>query len=457
MTLETTPAAPQVRMKKVVPISNNQRDLSQKIRKLFSGDFPDLNPVFFYTKKSCIDYLIYETPDLVIVNFADKKSNKYELLADINEDRWLNCAGIIALHDMREDEFLKKVSGSNIVALLHLRELETKLPRILRIIEKNRNILFQREFQGMFIGEISGSLEVDNDLLDIQVHANLIANFVYNTNYIDESGKQSLKLILHELLINAVEHGNCGITFDEKTKITQSGMTIAEAVAQKVQNNPEIAKKRVRLSYQITPDKTSITIRDEGAGFDWRKRMKKSVDLNANAAGEILLHGRGIAMSLNFCDNIQYNEKGNQVSFDFRHHAGDKVNVPGFFEEGSLTHFARGQVVFRRGEESNFLYYIASGKYNILDEHNGLISTLSSSDAFIGEMSFLLNNKRTASVVTAEEGILYKISKNNFIAAMQKTPYYSFFLCKLLARRLESTNRMISVKRAADPLQRLQL
>lgn len=109
-----------------------------------------------------------------------------------------------------------------------------------------------------------------------------------------------------------------------------------------------------------------------------------------------------------------------------------------------MTRFRRGQVVFRRGEESNFLYYIASGRYQILDEKGTLLSTLGPGDAFLGEMSFLLNNRRTASVMTTEEGVLYRISKNRFIAAMQRSPYYAFFLCKLLARRLSDANERIA-------------
>ncbi len=125
-------------------------------------------------------------------------------------------------------------------------------------------------------------------------------------------------------------------------------------------------------------------------------------------------------------------------------HKAQAEAVPAFFEEGAMTRFRRGQMVFRRGEESNFLYYISSGKYHVLEEKGSIISELGPGDAFLGDMSFLLNNRRTASVITAEEGVLYRISKNRFIAAMQRTPYYAFFLCKLLARRLNDANDRIA-------------
>ena len=100
----------------------------------------------------------------------------------------------------------------------------------------------------------------------------------------------------------------------------------------------------------------------------------------------------------------------------------------------------KGEVIINKDEESNFLYYIASGSYTVLDEKGDILNELTSLDVFIGEMSFLLNNRRTATVTAAEDGILYRVSKKNFTAAIQSSPYYSFFLCKLLARRLEKTN-----------------
>jgi len=423
---------------RLVPVATTHRELAKRIRGAFAqGD--DLEPVFFYTRKACLDHLIYETPDLVVLHFADDKLNTRDLLQSILADRWLNCAGLIAIHNQKEDEFLKTVPGGNLVAVLHEREIEVKLPRILGLIRRNRNILFQREFQAMFTGELSGAFAIDNDLLDLQVHVNLIVNLVYNAGHIDESVKQELKLVLHELLINAVEHGNLDISFDEKTGLTREGFSMSEIIAERVKAEPEKGARKVHLNYRISPEKTAIVIRDEGKGFDWKSRQAEEPDENST-----LLHGRGIQMSRSFCRNLQWNERGNQVSFEFLHRATTAPAVPAFFEEGAMTRFRRGQVVFRRGEESNFLYYIASGRYQILDEKGTLLSTLGPGDAFLGEMSFLLNNRRTASVMTTEEGVLYRISKNRFIAAMQRSPYYAFFLCKLLARRLSDANERIA-------------
>lgn len=426
-----------------LPVATTDRALAKRLKSVI-GPATGFTPVFFYTKRACLDHLIYETPDLVILNLADPRLNTREILSAILSDRWLNCAGIVVLHNQREDEVLKSLSGANVVAALHVREIEVKMPRVLDLVRRNRNVLFQRELQGMFTGELAGSFVIDNHLLDLQVHGNLIVNLVANAGYLDDDARQELKLVLHEMLINAVEHGNLGITFEEKTRLTSEGISMADLIAERLAGNPEMAARRVHLSYRISAPRTHITIRDEGQGFDWRARLAKAAESQDN----LLLHGRGISMSRNFCGNLTYNEVGNQVSFDFVHRTPSSVTIPAFFEEGARVTFKKGQTVFRRGEESNFLYYIASGRYQVLDEKGGLLSEVDSAEAFLGEMSFLLNNRRTATVVSADEGVLYRIAKNRFIAAMQKSPYYAFFLCKLLARRLSETNERFAASRA---------
>jgi len=52
-------------------------------------------------------------------------------------------------------------------------------------------------------------------------------------------------------------------------------------------------------------------------------------------------------------------------------------------------------------------------------------------------MSFLLKNRRTATVKSLGAGVLIKIAKHEFLAGLKEKPHYSFFLSRLLAERLE--------------------
>jgi sigma-B regulation protein RsbU (phosphoserine phosphatase) len=118
---------------------------------------------------------------------------------------------------------------------------------------------------------------------------------------------ESTVIGLTELLVNAVEHGNLGITYEEKTTLNASGEWDAEVRRRLAL--PENARKRVELSMERTPSEIRFTIRDDGPGFDWQKYL--SVDPQRAFDN----HGRGIAMAraMSF-DRLEYRGNGSEVT-----------------------------------------------------------------------------------------------------------------------------------------------
>lgn len=61
-------------------------------------------------------------------------------------------------------------------------------------------------------------------------------------------------------------------------------------------------------------------------------------------------------------------------------------------------------------------------------------------DLFLGEMSFLLNRRRTATARSESAGSLISISRRDFVEAIREKPQYALVLSRLLAQRLERQN-----------------
>jgi len=112
---------------------------------------------------------------------------------------------------------------------------------------------------------------------------------------------------LLELLLNAVEHGNLEISFEEKTQLLHDNKW-AEEIARR-QNLPENKGKTVDVIFQRQGETLLVQITDKGKGFDWRRYW--DIDPARATAG----HGRGIARArLLAFDKLAYNESGNQVT-----------------------------------------------------------------------------------------------------------------------------------------------
>jgi anti-sigma regulatory factor (Ser/Thr protein kinase) len=387
--------------------------------------------------ESAMEYLSIEMPELVIIDFSDENIDIDHLAEEIRKDPWLLNSGIIGLtchpRELRKSSRLK---GLNTLALIHLGMLEQQLPGVIRIICHNRRILSQR-FIGADLGSnISISFQLQNDPLEAYCFTNLICNFLYNLNKIDANGKDALNIVLVELLINAIEHGNCGISYNEKSSWLESGGDIFQLIKSKCQN-PEIAERKVQLDYTIHPTHTSFHIKDDGEGFDWQEIHSKT-----DKKDLLDLHGRGILISSGMTRNLSFNEKGNEVIFDFLHQEGIANVTPALFKNLKTVDIKKGDIIFHEGEFCNFLYYIVRGTFVVLVEDT-IISSLSPDDIFIGEMSFLLNNKRSATVKATTDGCLIRITKKDFVEGIREKPHYSLFLSKLLAKRIERLNHMV--------------
>lgn len=389
----------------------------------------DLVPVG--TAAAALEYLDLEMPDLAFVNFSDPTLDGPALLDTILKDPWLHYAGLVGFCD--DDETvgrLEKAQGANLVAVVPSEDLERSLPTILGVLVRNQRILFQRGIGSGLMQTHSGSFLLHNDVVEARCYANLLCNFLFNTNRINARTRLHLDVALVEMLTNAIEHGNCGITYQEKSEWLLEGNAIRALIDRKCES-AAVRGRQALFEYTITPDRSTFHIADEGDGFDWR-----ALDTPPSAESVFAPNGRGIQLTRRFTKNLRYNEKGNEVWFEVEHQP-DCVNArPALFEDIAPTEVAAGEVVFREGEPGDCLYHIAKGEYEVIVQGRA-VSRLSPDDVLMGEMAFLLNNRRTATVRAVTPGTLTRMSKKDFVEAIKQRPHYGLFLARLLAQRVQ--------------------
>lgn len=109
---------------------------------------------------------------------------------------------------------------------------------------------------------------------------------------------------ISELLANAVEHGNAGLTYEEKTKLISKNQMAAEV--ERRLSLPENRNKFVAVSLKRTEEYFSILIEDMGKGFNFSRYLQFEDDRIFDN------HGRGIAI-LNALFPVQFMAEGNKV------------------------------------------------------------------------------------------------------------------------------------------------
>jgi len=140
------------------------------------------------------------------------------------------------------------------------------------------------------------------DMMSMRLTRNL-------ARYLPQSEIPMIRIAIREILVNAIEHGNLGISFDEKTRALENNAFID--LVHRLQKDPRLIDRKVTIDYSFDDEKVVYRISDEGGGFN------HSEILNIDPMKEnekMLEHGRGLVMARNEFDSIRFNEKGNVVT-----------------------------------------------------------------------------------------------------------------------------------------------
>jgi two-component sensor histidine kinase len=122
-----------------------------------------------------------------------------------------------------------------------------------------------------------------------------------------------MSMCLNELVMNAIEHGNLGVSYDEKQLLVEKGeyeRYLKKIYLKKANNGKKI---KITIGKYVDTDAGEyalVDIEDDGDGFDSSQVFK-----NLNFSDDMIrYHGRGIAMSQLMTDGLFYNQKGNKVT-----------------------------------------------------------------------------------------------------------------------------------------------
>lgn len=128
------------------------------------------------------------------------------------------------------------------------------------------------------------------------------------SKYFDSHKVSMIRLGLREIIVNAIEHGNLKISFQDKTEAQDKGVFFE--LLQRRQSDAGLSGKAVKIDYRLEADRAVYEIIDEGEGFDYKKILEEDI----STLNELNLeHGRGIVLAKSIFDTLEFDGKGNRV------------------------------------------------------------------------------------------------------------------------------------------------
>ena len=118
---------------------------------------------------------------------------------------------------------------------------------------------------------------------------------------------------LDEALVNAMIHGNLEVS--SALRVEDGGKPYRDQIKERQELSP-FRERRVNVQMTTTREEASVTIRDEGPGFD-----PSQIPDPRDPANIGKVSGRGLLLIHTFMDEVHHNEQGNEITMIRRRRA----------------------------------------------------------------------------------------------------------------------------------------
>ena len=103
-----------------------------------------------------------------------------------------------------------------------------------------------------------------------------------------------------------------------------------------------------------------------------------------------------------------------------------------------------GEIIYKAGNEPDFAYLLTKGEVEIISEKGTRVGFVNEDEVF-GELSILLNTKRTVTAIALTESKALLIPKKNLIDDYNKTSFFIRAILRSTYLRLTNLNSTIKI------------
>jgi len=179
-----------------------------------------------------------------------------------------------------------------------------KITEVIKHIIKYRADLDSTQYYSPFITEEEKKFVFTTEEADIFPIINQIA--INLARLVPTAEILNLKIGMEEIFKNAVEHGNLNISAEEKNQALDQGV-FGKLINSRLQQNGN-GRKKIFITAKLDQEAFSVTIRDQGKGFNWKSLPQPT------AESLLSFSGRGILLTRIYFDEVFYNDRGNEVT-----------------------------------------------------------------------------------------------------------------------------------------------
>jgi CheY-like chemotaxis protein len=251
--------------------------------------------------REALDQIERQRPDLIVTDLQMPEMDGLELVSTVRQR--FPLIPVILMTARGSEEIAVQALQSGAASYVPKRALPETLVENVTQVLANMEERFDEHRLTSFLQEMSYVLENDSKLMSTLVSR--LRQIVQERQLFDETESLRLATALSEALENAHYHGNLEVS----STLREESLGVYFDLARTRRQEPPYMDRRVHVKASFFPDEVVLVVRDEGPGFDL-SCIPDPTDLSWLERP----HGRGILLMRTFVDEVNFNDKGNEVS-----------------------------------------------------------------------------------------------------------------------------------------------
>ncbi|HEY4311214.1 MAG TPA: response regulator [Pirellulales bacterium] len=271
---------------------------------------PELSVTFAANGTHALTMMRQNVPALVLTDLIMPEMNGLELVKAIREHH--PFVPVILMTSKGNEEIAVQALQGGAASYVPKSQLAgTLLDTIGRVLDASR----PREGQARLLQHVVQNrctFQLENDCTLFPPLINFVQEHATRFGLFDQTERVRLGIALEEALVNALYHGNLEV---QSALMEKSHEAYYAMVEERAQQSP-YKQRKIHVEVCVSTDEVTVRIRDDGPGFEPASLPDPTDPVNLDKVS-----GRGLLLMRTFVDELNFNDRGNEVTLVKRRRA----------------------------------------------------------------------------------------------------------------------------------------
>ena len=208
-------------------------------------------------------------------------------------------------------QFLRQGAIDVILKPVDLESLRDSVERVTGVLHETKR---EQEIYRFVAHERTIMRFKTSDIAEIRMPFPILDR-LWTSGIVDTTQKMRLLLACQEALANSVEHGNLELVSAWKEQVDGAGVDRYSDEKKKRLTQSKYADRLIEIEVEFSGDSLSISIKDQGKGFDTSTCKAKTTCQDSWSVPAVF--GRGIAIIEGTMDRVSYKEGGRSITMSW--------------------------------------------------------------------------------------------------------------------------------------------